>query len=119
MTGTIISKILPVEGPSENDDNSIEPTGLVELEQVKANSPNNDVKKNSILQKSESLDAEFVPFRILGYNRDNIDMAHDHLQRIISGERIKEVIEALKISSKNLSRPAKTERQRKPRLKNF
>jgi hypothetical protein len=68
--------------------------------------------KNEFLEKSD----EFVPFKICGHSEENINMAFDHLQKIIHGERIKDVLEVLKLSSRRLPKPPNFKEKSKPRI---
>lgn len=106
MTSTIISKILPSSDrkPVTDEDN---------------NNGNHDQTQEELQNKlpSEVNEPEFVPFKIVGYNEANIEMAYDHLQKIIQGERIKDVIEMLKISTAPRASFLKDKTQYKPRSK--
>ena len=104
MTGTVISKILSENSATSNNFDPKDPTSN------EVAIPFDPLTKGEPVAVS---DAEFVPFKIVGYDHENIDMAFDHLQRIIGGERIKSVIEALKVSSKMLTRAARGEKSSK------
>jgi hypothetical protein len=96
MTYTIISKIYPNGGPASSSDKK----------NTDSDGEDEDVNKTSANNKGAEIEeGEFVPFKICGHNEVSINMAHDHLQRIIKGERIKEVIESLKIACKDLPKP--------------
>lgn len=84
MTYTIISKIFPSKPEDTLKKNDAEPNGEI--------TPTPE-------------EGEFVPFKIVGYDEENIDMAFEHLQKIINGERIKDVIEMLKVSTRSLPKP--------------
>lgn len=49
-------------------------------------------------------DGDFVVFRIIGFTAENVDVAFNHLDRIVKGERIKDVMESLKTTAKTLPR---------------
>lgn len=58
---------------------------------------------------------EFVIFRIIGHAEENVNMAYDHLERIVKGDRIKDVMENLKAVSRHFVKresPSKKDRER-------
>jgi hypothetical protein len=67
---------------------------------------------NTFSEKSD----DFVPFKICGHSEENINMAFDHLQKIIHGERIKDVLEVLKLSARDLSKPTNFREKNKVRI---
>jgi hypothetical protein len=114
MTYTIISKILPPPNDVK---------GLTAVEGIRSkesnvendSQPGNDDKSLNP-SAAGGADEEVVPFKIVGFYEESIEMAFDNLQRIIHGERIKDVIEGLKVSSRTLPKPANLkEKTNKPR----
>jgi hypothetical protein len=113
MTYTIISKILPPP-------NDVKGLTAVEGIRSKENYVENDTQlgndDTSLNPSAAGEEDEVVPFKIVGFYEENIEMAFDNLQRIIHGERIKDVIEGLKVSSRTLPKPANLkEKTNKPR----
>jgi chemotaxis signal transduction protein len=51
--------------------------------------------------KKNNNEQEFVIFKIKGYGEENVHMAFEHLDRIVKGDRIKDVMENLKVVSIN------------------
>jgi hypothetical protein len=64
-------------------------------------SPDTVAPESALDKKKES---EFVIFRVIGFTTENVDAAFNHLDRIIKGERIREVMESLKSVAKTLPR---------------
>lgn len=121
MTYTIISKILPtadisnkeekdeIDAQLNEDDMSVD-SALKISDQNETNhvvsESSNEIQKVS--EAKDTPESEFVPFKIVGYQEENINMAYDHLERIINGERIKNVLDALKLVARKLPKPIST-----------
>lgn len=112
MTFTIISKILPPAEILEKETAVVEEERDEKIHFASSGIENSTTDTNEEIHLDENekqigyVEEEFVPFKIVGYNEENINMAYEHLERIIKGERIKNVLEALKLAARKLPRPA-------------
>ncbi len=112
MTFTIISKILPPAEILGKETAVVEEERDEKIHFASSGIENSTTDTNEEIHLDENekqigyVEEEFVPFKIVGYNEENINMAYEHLERIIKGERIKNVLEALKLAARKLPRPA-------------
>lgn len=111
MTFTIISKILPTAEILGKETAAVEEERDEKINLASSGIENVTTDTNEEIHLDEKeketgyVEEEFVPFKIVGYNDENINMAYEHLERIIKGERIKNVLEALKLAARKLPRP--------------
>ncbi len=81
------------------DDVTVDSTAFQDTVEV----PDNLIDTSAVNNEKRK-SSEFVPFRILGFTSENVEAAFSHLDRIVGGERIKDVMESLKIVAKSLPR---------------
>eukprot|EP01034_Spumella_vulgaris_P029732 gene29732-36826_t len=110
MTHTIISKIInpdtiPQEGQGHDDrgrrrravsddENSDDSSAEDSAE------PRHNTRRGKVAYVND--ENIFVTFKVLGWTEDAVDLVIGHLQRIIDGDRIKEVVDDLKFAARAL-----------------